>query len=209
MKRQRGDFSDSLGSWVNGIFSEWRRALEFDVILLARIGGVRYMFKIDASQIKVNQCFNDLINFVVKNKKGGAVRAGRNFKLFLVCVFFLLFYFLNWTGFCFFRLQYIPDKVFFAAVIRQEIASGRLDVVDADESISKFFAENKDCCWVEVDPPQRGWLDVLLFNNYRRVFVRYRLNEQQAKNLRSKFYLAVFYMSSCGKVLRHAGGVSD
>ena len=118
----------------------------------------------------------------------------RIFGVFLLGVFLVLRY----TGFCFSRMQYVPDEDFYVALLSaQSRSDADIDLGSDRVILRNYVRENPDCCRIIENPPDKGWLSILLFDNYRRVIVRYPVKADVSLKFKYKYYWSISYMGSC------------
>lgn len=131
---------------------------------------------------------------------------GKKTKKFTIFFLIGMFFVLRYTGFCFSKMAYVSDEDFFVTLLKSQVTSGGdMDLASDDATLRGYVRRNIDCCRIIENPPDKNWFEILFFDSYRRVIVRYPLKANRVPGDGSKYYWVLAYMGSCCELGQETG----
>lgn len=98
----------------------------------------------------------------------------------------------------------LSDEELFRVVVRQQIASGRLNLADDDQAFQEFLRRNPRCCGVDRHPPPTSWISRVLDYDLVDVEVNFKVAEEAVKRV-GPYYEGHALIGPCGEVARLYG----
>jgi len=101
--------------------------------------------------------------------------------------------------FCTSKLRHLSEREIIDAALEEEAKGGLMQ----DPAPRRLYDVDPSCCRVERS--DADWLDLLFFQNYYFVTIRFETNERTRAELKYKQYGAMVSVSSCGVALENTG----
>ena len=103
------------------------------------------------------------------------------------------------THFCTSKLRHLSEREILNAALEEESKRGMMQ----DPASRRLYDVDPSCCRVEGS--DADWLDLLFFQNYYFVTIRFETNERTRSEFKYKKYGAMVSVSSCGVALENTG----
>jgi hypothetical protein len=107
-------------------------------------------------------------------------------------------------GYCVSQGRILEDEEMIVAALNAIIRQEELKPGTGKE----YLKRNPNCCSVNRHPDRRMLIDILTRDNFSEVEINYKVPDYDKKHIGAEFYMSRSSVSTCGKFIREAYGMS-